>query len=164
MKKRGSRRRNKDKASLRSGHRVKPQSGTTMLTKALQHRVFRFLVVGVVNTSFSYGVYALLLYVGLEYWLANFGSLILGILFSFKTQGKYVFQNTNNRLFLRFLISWGVIFVFNITLIGWLIKFGLNAYIAGAIALLPVTVLSYVVQKFFVFGGKKHATSSPVFN
>lgn len=128
---------------------------TARLYTLFESRIIRFLVVGIVNTGFSYSIYIILLYAGLKYKLASLGSLILGILFSFKTQGKYVFRNTSNRLFFRFVASWALIYVFNISIIGELIKFGLNAYISGAIALLPVTILSYVIQKIFVFGGKK---------
>jgi putative flippase GtrA len=40
-------------------------------------QLLRFLVVGVLNTGFSYGVYALGLYVGMRYELANLLSLVL---------------------------------------------------------------------------------------
>jgi putative flippase GtrA len=132
----------------------------TIIYKAFNFRVLRFLVVGIFNTSFSYGIYAILLYAGLQYNLANLGALIMGILFSFKTQGKYVFRNTNNKLFFRFVISWAVIYLFNICIIGGFIKLGFNAYISGAIALFPVTVFSYIALKTFVYGDKKLSNPS----
>ena len=114
-------------------------------------RVIRFLVVGVLNTAFSYSIYALLLFVGLSYQLANFGSLVLGILFSFKTQGHFVFRNADNRLLGRFVLCWILIYVCNIAVIGRIMAFGIDAYSAGALAL-PITILlSYIIQKYFVF-------------
>jgi putative flippase GtrA len=109
------------------------------------------MIVGTINTGFSYGIYAFLLYIGIAYKVASLGSLILGVIFSFKTQGKFVFNNVNNKLFLRFLLCWIIIYFFNIFLIGKLIVFNFNAYQAGAIALVPVTLFSYLVQKLIVF-------------
>lgn len=115
----------------------------------------RFLIVGTIITGFSYGIYALLLFIGIEYKLANFGALLAGIVFGFKAHGKFVFNNVNNRLFPRFLLCWIIIYIFNILLIGKLIAFGFNAYESGAISLIPVTLFSYLVQKLIVFQTKK---------
>lgn len=116
-----------------------------------EHHVLRYLIVGTINTGFSYSIYALGLFVGLKYQIANLIALMVGIVFSFKTQGRYVFNNSSNRLFGRYVISWVVIYFVTIILIGKIIDLGLNAYWAGIVAL-PFSVgLSYLVQKYFVF-------------
>ena len=101
----------------------------------------RFLLVGGLNTGFSYAaVHATFLSgVGLSYPVANLIALICGIFFSFYTQGKFVFQNTDRELFWRFVVVWGLIYLANISIIGVLVHAGLNAYAAGAVALVPVT-------------------------
>ena len=124
---------------------------TALFAKAKSIRAIRFLVVGVLNTSFSYLIYAGFLYIGLGYQLANFLSLVVGILFSFKTQGRLVFNNPDNRLLGRFVLSWLVIYLCVIGFIGRIIALGLDAYTAGALSL-PLSVgLSYLTQKYFVF-------------
>ena len=111
----------------------------------------KFVVVGVVNTGFSYLVYATFLFFGLSYQLANFIALILGIIFSFKMQGKFVFKSTDNRLLGRYVLTWTVIYLCVTAAIGQIIKFGINAYVAGLLTL-PLSVgLSYFAQKYFVF-------------
>lgn len=127
------------------------------MPNVLSFQFVRFLLVGALNTSFSYAIYALLLYFGLEYVAANFGALVLGILFSFRTQGHWVFRNRNGRLLFRFAAYWGLIFLLNILLITLLIRVGMNAYWAGAFALVPVTVISFFVQKILVFGSSRPA-------
>jgi glycosyltransferase involved in cell wall biosynthesis/putative flippase GtrA len=122
-----------------------------MIASLINIRFIRFLIVGVVNTGFSYGVYSLLIYSGVEYRQATLGALIAGIFFSFKTQGKFVFNNSENRLFFRFLFCWIIIYFFNIYFIERMLLLGFNAYEAGAIALAPVTVFSFLVQKLIVF-------------
>lgn len=118
-------------------------------------QVARFLVVGVFNTGFSYAVYAVLLWVGLNFVLANLVAVLLGILFSFRTQGRFVFRNTDKRLIFRFAGCWGAIFLINIGLIALLMRAGLNSYWAGAVALVPITVISYFAQKVLVFGPRR---------
>ncbi len=111
----------------------------------------RFVLVGVLNTTFSYLIYAGLLFVGFGYQLANLLALLLGILFSFKTQGHLVFNNPNNRLLGRFVVSWTLIYFFTITLIGWIMTLGFDAFAAGALSLPLSVVLSYLAQRYFVF-------------
>lgn len=117
----------------------------------------RFLLVGGVNTAFSYAIYVVALYLGVTYALANLCALLLGILFSFRTQGALVFGNRDGSLIWRFAAAWGVIYIFNIGLIGLLLRAGLDAYVAGAVALPFTSVLSYFIQKRVVFGRKGSA-------
>ncbi len=122
------------------------------MSNILQIQFVRYLLVGGLNTSVSYVVYAALLYVGLNYVLANLGSALLGIFFSFRTQGWLVFKNNDSKLILRFSVAWGLLCLVNIMVISTLIQVGLNAYWAGATALIPITLVSFFVQKLFIFG------------
>lgn len=111
----------------------------------------RFLVIGGINTAFAYLVYAGLLLAGLHFAAANLGALVLGVLFSFKTQGVLVFRDPRNRLFARYVGAWLLIYCVQVSLIGILINMGLNAYVAG-LAVLPVIVpTSYFVQRLLIF-------------
>ena len=123
----------------------------TLAAKTKSNLAVRFVVIGVFNTGFSYLIYAGFLFVGFTYQLGNLFALVLGILISFKTQGHFVFNNTNNRLLGRFVLSWAFIYVCIVALIGQIISLGLDAYTAGALSL-PVSVgLSYLTQKYYVF-------------
>lgn len=114
----------------------------------------RFLVVGTFNTAFSYFVYALLLSKGVSYPLANFASLICGILMSFAMQGHFVFRRFEARRFPAFLITWLCLWILNVGLISLLLPVVAgNAYLAGAVALCVIVPVSFVVQKHLVFGG-----------
>ncbi len=125
------------------------------------NQFIRFLIVGGVNTAFSYAVYACLLYTGLPYVIANFGALVAGTVFSFRTQGRFVFGNQDARLIVRFAACWIAIFAVNIVLIRLLLFLGLNAYWAGAWAMIPVTLLSFFIQKFVVFSASRRTGSEP---
>jgi len=111
----------------------------------------RFVLVGAGNTVVSYLLYAALIWVGLHYALANLLALLLGIIFSFYSQSRFVFGHGNLRSLFRFVVAWALIYFANVTLIGQFVKLGLDAYTAGALALPVTTVLSYFVQKLIVF-------------
>ena len=111
----------------------------------------RFMLVGVVNTAFSFGLYLLFVYLGLHFATANLLATLAGILFSFRTQGRFVFGDTRwSRLF-RFFPLWVALYAFNVLLIALFSRLELNAYEAGALALLPTVALSYFLQRHFVF-------------
>ena len=111
----------------------------------------RFVLVGLLNTGFSYSVYALFVWLGFPYALANFVALVLGIVFSFRTQGSLVFRHAGWSRLRRFVPVWLAIYLVNIALIGLLMRLGFSAYMAGAMALVPVTALSFLSNRYFVF-------------
>lgn len=117
----------------------------------LNHQFIRFLLVGTLNTLFSYLVYAVLIYFGVNFALSNLGAVALGIVFSFKTQGVLVFNNAGNHLLMKYASFWLVIYLCNIGLIKLLLMSGFNAYVAGALALPPIVVVSYLLQRYWVF-------------
>jgi len=117
----------------------------------LRRQFVRYVVVGVGNTLFAYLVYAAALFAGADYRLANLISLVLGILFSFTTQGRIVFGNATLETFIRFVLAWAAIYLYNIGVIALLMKVLPNAYLAGALATIPVTLISYFVLKMLVF-------------
>ncbi|MBL8352953.1 MAG: GtrA family protein [Burkholderiaceae bacterium] len=120
-------------------------------------RFLRFLLVGVLNTGFSYSLYTLLLWSGLHFAAANLCATLAGIAFSFRTQGALVFGSHDWRLLRRFVPVWIGIYAVNVGIIALLVRADLNAYAAGAVALPPTVLLSFLLQKRFVFapaGGK----------
>jgi putative flippase GtrA len=111
----------------------------------------RFLVVGAINTLFAYAVYAAGLFLGLNYAAANLVALVLGILVSFRTQARLVFRSHDDRRVVHFVVAWVVIYLCNIAMIRFFLSLGLDAYGAGFLALPFTAVLSFVIQKQFVF-------------
>lgn len=121
------------------------------MRRLLRIQSLRFLLVGGINTGFSYGIYALLVWLGMGFVLANLSATVIGIVFSFRTQGRFVFGNTDRSRIVRFVVAWLLLWLFNIAVIALLARQGLNAYAAGAIALVPTVALSFIVQKRLVF-------------
>jgi len=84
--------------------------------------------------------------------MASLFAILIGIFFSFSMQGKFVFFNENKLLIWKFLLSWVIIYMLQISYINFAInEFGYNAYIIGLSSLPISVILSYLLQKFFVF-------------
>ena len=113
---------------------------------------FKFIFVGIINTGFYYILYSLFILISNNYILAVILANLIGILFSFKTFGKYVFKNEDKRLLIRFLIVYGWNTVFNIVLIDILNLFiKNNLYLSGFFATIIVAINSFFLNRYFVF-------------
>ena len=115
---------------------------------------FKFVVVGVTNTMGGYACYAALLALGLNYALALTLEYVAGIAYgfilnkrwTFKAQGKSVQQAW------RFAALYGFIYVLNVTLLMLLVeRWALSPFLAQIFILILLTLLSFVVQKRWIF-------------
>lgn len=123
--------------------------------KIIMDKTFvRFLFVGILNTFFGYSVFAVLIYSGFHYTVANLLSTILGVLFNFKTIGMLVFKNTRGYLILRFVAVYAVIYCLNIAFLKILSMMNVNMYVAGLVILFPMACTAFVLNKHFVFHEK----------
>jgi putative flippase GtrA len=122
-----------------------------MIKKFWQNRFFRFLVVGGINTVFGYSIFALLIFIGLNYILAITLGTIIGIIFNFKTVGSIVFKSHNNSLIIRFFAVYGVTYLFNLFGLSIFNHYHVSNYISGAILILPAAVIAFLLNKKFVF-------------
>jgi len=113
-------------------------------------RLFRFFVIGAVNTLFSYLIYAGAILIGMHYTLATLISTVLGIIFNFFTTGKVVFRSLEGRRFFLFMLVYAVTYVVNILLVDVI---HINKLIAGALVTLPVALLSYYLNARWTFRG-----------
>ncbi len=121
------------------------------LRKLLQVSLFRFLLVGVLNAAFGYGCFAGFLYLGLHYSAALLLATVLGVAFNFKSTGALVFGSKNNKLIFRFVAGYGVVYGTNLVGIAALKLLGVDPYLAGMALIVPMALLSFVINNRFVF-------------
>jgi len=111
----------------------------------------RFLVVGLLNTAFGQGVFALLVLAGLHHLVALLLATIAGVLFNFQTLGRLVFRDPDRRRLGRFIAGYAVIYAVNSIALDVLIRGGLEAIPAQLILTLPVALLSFAINRLLVF-------------
>lgn len=120
-----------------------------------ENKFFRFILVGILNTAFGYSLFALFIFLNIHYSLAVFLSTVLGVLFNFKTIGKLVFDSHDNSLIFRFITVYVLLYLINISCL-WFFKISgfENMYINGFVLLVPLALISFVLNKKFVFRTK----------
>lgn len=130
--------------------------GLAVKITGLSEQFVLFLIMGGVNTAFYYALYSLLIYVGLHYAAAVGIATVCGVLFNFQTFGRVVFKDFQPRLLGRFAGVYAVVYLANVAGLKALELAGLqDKYIAGAVLVLPVALLGYVLNKTFVFNRSK---------
>jgi putative flippase GtrA len=116
------------------------------------NKFLKFILVGILNTIFGYSAFAFFIYLNIHYSLAVLLSTILGVLFNFKSIGKLVFDSSDNSLIYRFVLVYVVIYILNISGLWVLKQSGFeNMYINGFILLAPLAIVSFVLNKKYVF-------------
>jgi putative flippase GtrA len=119
---------------------------------SISSKFIRFLLVGILNTAFGYGAYALFVFFNFHYSVAMLCATFLGVLFNFKTIGSIVFKNHNTKLIFRFFLVYCIVYVFNVLVLTLFRFLGYkNMYIVGFLVVIPSAMLSFFLNKKFVF-------------
>ena len=114
-------------------------------------RFVRFLVVGGLNTLVGYGLFVLFTWWGLAYPLAIAIATVLGVAFNFQSTGRLVFGGAPIGRLWRFLGVYALTYLLNVGAVAGLLHLGWNVYLANAAAILPLAVITYILQRTFVF-------------
>lgn len=114
-------------------------------------RLIRFIAVGILNSAFGYGLYALLIHVGIIPEIALLVATVLGVIFNFATTARLVFRSSDSRLFFRFVAVYAVIYGCNAMALRILVNSGINPFTAQAL-LMPLSVIAtFAIMRAFVF-------------
>ncbi len=111
----------------------------------------KFILVGIINTIFGYGLWAILISVGIHYALAVILSTIIAVLFNFKTTGCIVFKNNNNKLLWKFFQMYIVTTFLSILVLKCAKMLNINLYLAGFFLTGIIAIITFIVQKYYVF-------------
>jgi putative flippase GtrA len=126
-----------------------------MIYKIRQYQIVKFLFVGVLNTIVGYSLFALFIFLDFHYTIATLLATLLGVLFNFKSIGTIVFQSHNNRLIFKFILTYIIIYLLNIFGLYILQTLGYtDMYINGLVLIMPLAIISFLLNKYFVFGAK----------
>lgn len=121
-----------------------------MLSRERGLEIFRFLVAGVLNTAFGYGLYAGLIWLGLDRYAAQAIGYVLGTGFNYVTYSRGVFTGAGPAK-LRFALSYAGNYLINLAGLKLASHFIPDPYLAGAVTTFAVVVLNYAVLKRLVF-------------
>jgi len=116
-------------------------------------RLWRYYQAGIVNTLFGYGLYSLLVAMGLNLYVAQAVAHVLGVFFNYFTYSRYAFaghEGSKKKFFLSYLFNY-VLALASLATASLVIK---SPYLAGLVSILIVSALNYLVLRHFVFDRK----------
>lgn len=113
-------------------------------------RLWRYYQAGIANTLFGYGVYALLLRFGLWMYAAQLIAHILGVAFNYFSYSRHVFHDSQASK-LRFVASYSFNYLLALASLAAVSQLVGSPYLAGAIAMLFVSLANYFILKNLVF-------------
>ena len=114
-------------------------------------KLYKYLVVGGVNTVFGYSVFAILIFFGFHYSLAVLIATILGVLFNFQSYGRLVFKNHSWYFLGRYITVYIFIYFVNLILLLIFDLFVSNLYISGLMVIPFIAYLGYFLNKRYVW-------------
>lgn len=130
--------------------------------RAWNKRIIRFFLVGGINTLFGYGAFAFFIFLNFHYVFAALFATVLGIIFNFNTIGRIVFKKSEKKLILKFVCVYVITYLLNILGLRILNSTGLSSYISGAILILPMALIAYLLNSKFVFKNLQHQKSQKI--
>lgn len=115
--------------------------------------LWRYYQAGVVNTAFGLGAYWLLIWLGLNMFVAQLISHTLGVGFNYLTYTRHVFRDAAPAK-LRFVLSYAGNYLMGLATLWLVAQFIANPYLAGLVAAVIVSIVNYFALKHLVFARK----------
>ncbi len=121
----------------------------------------RFLFVGGVNAAISYIIFAIALYIlgDKHYQACVIFQWTISSVFSYFNQKFFVFCTRGNYVkeYLKCCSTWAVSYCLNVVILELLVRFAIkNVYLSQFISIFLVSVVTYVLFKYFAFKRDKN--------
>lgn len=114
-------------------------------------RPLKFLSVGVLNAVFGYLVFASIYLLIQSDMAAVVMATVIGVVFNYFSTGRLVFAHSGLRRLPLFLLGYGLICAVNLGALKLLGQVGIGSLLGQCLLILPLAVLSYVVNANLVF-------------
>jgi putative flippase GtrA len=124
------------------------------IVEANLHRIellVRYYGVGAINTAFGFSLYALLVFVGLNLYVAQIVAHVCGSAFNYFTYSRHVFHRSSERRPAAFVGAYAFNYVMGLGLLATAHHFVPSPYIDGLLALLVGTLINFFILRRFVF-------------
>ena len=116
-------------------------------------KIYKFIFAGILNTIFGYIIFSLIFYLLNQKELSLTLSFIISIFFNYFTIGSYVFNNNHtSKKLVSFIAVY--LFIYLLNLLHLLITVDLlllNVYLSQFITLFYLPIISYIINKNYVF-------------
>lgn len=115
----------------------------------------KFGIVGITNVLVTYGVYYVLIFLKVNYLIANTIGYVAGILNSYYWNNKYVFKNSiynSTKKLIKVFASYFITYILNIILLYCLVqRMGILETVAPVIVIVATIPINFLLNKFWAF-------------
>jgi putative flippase GtrA len=125
-----------------------------MKNMKLKRELLSYIVAGAFTTLVNFAVYYLLIFLSIEYKIANTAAFIVSVLFAFIVNKKYVFLSENGYIgeFIKFSAGRIFTYMLDIGSMILLIEFlSVGEYAAKVWTNILVIAANYFISKFWTF-------------
>ena len=112
--------------------------------------LFRYYRTAIINTVFGVAAYSLCIWLGLNIFLAQIVSYIMGMMFNYFTYSRLVFRSSVPSKG-YFILSYGLNYLIGLGILAVLARFIASPYVIGVITSLLVSIVNYFGLKHVVF-------------
>lgn len=123
----------------------------------LNQKFTRFLIAGGINTIFSFLCFSALMYcIGIKE-IAVTLNLLIAVFFNYNTSARFVFKNRKMQLrqILKFYVVYFITYPLNLLHLYLTVDlWGWNVYLSQFTTLLYMPIISFLLQRKFVFSEK----------
>jgi putative flippase GtrA len=113
-------------------------------------QLWRYYQAGIVNTLFGYGIYAVLLTVGVWMYAAQLMAHVLGVAFNYFTYSRHTFAEVEASK-QRFVLSYALNYVLGLAGLAVASRLIASPYAAGLLSIFLVSLINFFVLKNIVF-------------
>lgn len=112
--------------------------------------LLRFYQAAAVNTAFGYGLFALLVWLGVNLFAAQAIAHVLGVAFNYVTYSRHVFRDARGSK-ARFVAAYAVNYLVNLALLAGFAGVVRSPYVAGLLATVAASLMNYLALRHLVF-------------
>ena len=113
-------------------------------------QLWRFLKVGALNTLFGYALYAALVAIGLQMFVAQTVGTVIAVAFNYVTYSRHVFAGAPASR-LRFVLSYALNYLVSLAALALSALVFPSPYVAGLFATMVAAAINFIVLRRFVF-------------
>lgn len=119
-------------------------------SRAEWRRLIRYYQAGLVNAAVGPGLFMLFIYLGMNVYLGQLLSHLIGMAFNYFSYSRYAFAGIPGSK-INFIIAYTVNYVLSAAALAAFTRLGLSPYLAGLLAIGVVSIINFFVLKRFVF-------------
>ncbi len=113
-------------------------------------RLFRYYQTGLINTAVGPGIFMFFIYVGMNVYVGQLLSHLIGMAFNYFSYSRYAFAGmTSSKV--NFVLAYTVNYILSVAALAAFSHLGFSPYLAGLFATGVVSLANFFVLKRYVF-------------